>query len=245
LALPICAGVPLPLDNWKGWLLLLGLAAYDAGILLAMRAVIVPSRWGYTLTFMLLFVSPLPLLFAARAAEHRYPWDVLDPSRQSWAFMFGGLALAGLVTTCARSWVTVKREVVQEYERGWWLGVSALIGLALTVAFRWHEAGAYDLLRYDSITKLVFDLVCFFLLATLTVFAGWPVMIGPQIMPARRHRISIKGIVAALLVIWLATVVYDAFIPPDKSYMHHQSPTTAAKMAHEGDPLAANACRRS
>ena len=245
--------MPLPLSSWQGALITLGLAAYAAFMIWLLRRLIIHHRAWWTFFVSLVFVSPLSVAIVAWAFEHRAPWQLLDLNRQSWALMFGDVALAALLGYCAKAWEAMPLDAQVRYKRGvpsrpghsWrpnWLLISLLWGLLLAGAFRWSESGVYDLDRFMSYTKLIHDLVSYVVLATMVIFAAYPVL---------RRRLSevsfwrsalIKTMVLALLAVWVLGGVHDAKHGLNPAFLHPKMPTAEQFDPHPTDVLARNAC---
>jgi hypothetical protein len=229
----LCPEVPLPLGTATGWLDVAFLVAMAAVGITGISALVRRGRSIWVLAI-LIVLSPVSLMLATVAWLGR--WSALaDSGRWGVSLLVGDVALAGLVASGAVWWRRLPRPADRPawFDRGWWLAVSALLGVALAAAFRWHEAGAYSLYGYDSASKLWHDLVIYPVLATLVTYVFWPMVItGPG-----------REAAVALLIVWVATAAMDNIHPLDPARLHPQIPAGLfVQVAGDAGPvtLAAN-----
>jgi hypothetical protein len=186
-----------------------------------------------------------PVIVAAWALEGRPPWQLMDPAKQSWSFMLE-LGLAALLGVCAHGWRGLQPSVRARYHKKRWLALCIVLGTGMAMLFHIHEESAYDLLRYYSIPKLIHDLVTYVVMATMVIYAAWPVLRhGSRKVPQRRVNLPVRSTVAVLLALWVAAAVHDAVRPPNPAFLHVKHPSVAelGQPTPARDPLAASACK--
>lgn len=254
IAQTVCLRMPLPLASWQDGLITAGLAAYIGTMIWWLRRLVIHHRPWWAFLVSLVFVSPLPVTIIAWAVEGRAPWTLLNFDRQSWALLFGDAALAALIGWCAHAWKFLPLDMQVHYKRGapsrpghsWrpnWLLISLFWGILLAAAFRWSESGVYDLDRFMSYTKLFHDLVSYIVLATMVIFAAWPVLRRRLTTVSIWHDMIAKLMVLVLLGIWVLGGVHDARHGLDPAFLHPKRPTAEQFDPKPTDVLARNACK--
>lgn len=147
------------------------------------------------------------------------PGGMFSPKTQSWAFLFGDgvglpVALGAAGMSSSLDWVSGHREP--------WLVVSAIVGIAASITFRFMDVKAYTKLGHEdrlrTPTKLWHDGVVYSSLVTLLVYFG---------VPAVWHDFSGYGWIVALgFIFWLVMCVADMFRKPDPVNMHPRKQDT-------------------
>ncbi len=119
----------------------------------------------------MLFASTVPMVLTQMLIEHRPP--ALDPSRQSWAFLFGDaffLPLAGAMIAL------MARYNDSSFVFKWWWQVTAVIcGLIVGIGFRLMDKPNYSMLQYNSPSKIVHEFISFPVLASVLIW-GIPLL---------------------------------------------------------------------
>lgn len=102
-----------------------------------------------------LCASVLPMLLLALAMERRSLAGIADPARQSWAFLFGDtLFLPFMAAMLALGWRRLDQMGAHWYNAWWWVGLSALAGLVVGIAFHAMERANFESMAFNSPTKL-------------------------------------------------------------------------------------------
>lgn len=150
-----------------------------------------------------LFVSPILLTFLAVAVEGRTLSELFDPSKQSWAFMFGdSLALTAAAAIAALAWPRIPQR--SWFAGWWWVDISALVGLAAGIRFHLADSTGYRAvgagLLLDSPTKIAHDLV------TYPVLFGALLCVG---LPLLRYRSWHTWAFLLCILVWVGLGVAD------------------------------------
>jgi hypothetical protein len=242
---PICLEYPLPIASTQGILSSLGILVYDGALIWVLSHLIRKCRPWLTFWVALVFVSPTPVAVAAWIAEGRAPWTMFSLSQQSWAFMFGDVALAALLGVCAKAWSGLPLMAAARYRRPGWLARSVMIGAVLAALFHAHEGTVYDILRYYSYPKLIHDLVSYVVLASMVIYAAWPVLRFGQRKSAGHKRMPARLLVLLLLAVWAGGGVQDARHSLNPAYLHRPHPSVAEYSGYTDrhDPIAARVCQ--
>lgn len=145
-------------------------AVYAVVIWIFIHAAI--NRGPWVTVVAMLFASTVPMILTQMLIEHRPP--ALDPSRQSWSFLFGDaiiLPLAGAMIAL------MARHNGSSFVFHWWWQVTAVIcGLIVGFGFRLMDKPNYDLAQYNSPSKIVHEFVSFPVLASVLVW-GLPLLV--------------------------------------------------------------------
>lgn len=169
--------------------------------------------------------SPLPLLFVAWRLEQRDIRHLVDPTIQSWAFLFGdfvflpfmgamlALAWRRLLVDCEiagyhnltaggpSEFTRMPAPVTPWYAKRWWLALTLVIGFGAGLIFHWVDGVNYTELARNSPAKLLHDI------GSYSVLFG-ALLYGLAVLFVRAGR---KLALVALLgfALWFGAVVAD------------------------------------
>lgn len=148
--------------------------------------------------------SPVPMLFVAVVMERREIRQLLDPSVQSWAFLFGDtLFLPFAVAMLALAWRRLPRtEGTSWYltKRRW--ATTLMWGFAAGIIAHIREDMFYSDLALNSPTKLLHDICAYAVLVGAVIYGLWPALS----VKASRQR-ALVALCGVLL--WFGAVYVD------------------------------------
>lgn len=160
--------------------------AFNTTMLLAVAVVVglgvaLLSSGSILIGLVPIIVSPATMLYLRLTMEEGRPAGLLNPGKQSWAFLYGDMLMLPIVfISMALGW----RRLADEqgfHMQFWWFLVSVAAGCIIAAVWRYSEVQTYKRLggkdRLDSPTKLWHDYVVYGSLGTLLVFGGLPVVI--------------------------------------------------------------------
>ncbi len=195
------------------------LACFAIAVLL--YGAITTAGWSghYWLVLVLaLLASPGLMTFAAVVIERRQLGVILDLKHQSWAFMFGDLALAALLAIASSQW---PRQNIGRglFDTHWWWLVGLAAGVTLAVAFHFFldksnyvAAGAID--QLSAPTKLIHDEIAYFVLAGSLVYLAVPVLVYGDWASWAPY------VIVACFLIWIGGGVHDTKANLDPHFLH-------------------------
>lgn len=162
-----------------------------------------------------LLASPLLLLILRRWFEGGHPTGLLHPRTQSWAFLFGVIAIAVAFGIAAYGHQSVPAD--SRFHTTWYWLVCVLIGMVAGATFHYGmELKAYAEARHGaalaSPTKLAHDFVSYPLLLGGLLYVWIPVLV---------YQFRWTGAsVLACVVVWAAMIIRDALHPPEPANLH-------------------------
>lgn len=182
--------------------------------------------WHVTKVVFFTYLINLPLV-ATTAWEGRDMAEWINPHRQAPALLFGDwMVVPLLMVLCALIWQRLPTDVGW-LRSPWLLLVPMSLGWVAAVAFRIHEAGAYDPLRFWSAGKLAHDFVstpgiaALLAFAIAMMFAGLRYLRRPQPTtnrPSRGLPWLVLGVFVALM--GFAWLIWLGFIGLDATWLH-------------------------
>lgn len=162
-----------------------------------------------------LFVSPGMPVYVTYVARKRSPWDVLNPRKQSWAFMFGDtLCVAPALSVAAAAWGL---GLVPDFARTkwWWvamIGLGIVASIVLTKADRKRYEENDALAAYERPDKIFHDKVVVRVLISSLLVLAFPLLFVWTIY---------TSIIVGLLAGWAVLIVIDdkfRFVDPKWQY---------------------------
>lgn len=187
------------------------------GWLVLLWALLVWQRTNpLALVFVALSASPLLLLALRVTLEDGQPTGLFNPSRASWAFLFGDVVWLPLaMAACAYG----QRNLPDSgwHHTSWWLPLCVLLGLGAGLAFHFlMDQPAYVQAGWGqalySPTKVAHDFVSYPLLFGGLAWLGVPVLV---------HDFKWAGAVGLVgVLLWGAMGARDATHPPKPENLH-------------------------
>lgn len=189
------------------------------GWLVLLWALVVWQRTNpLALVLVALAASPLLLLALRVTLECGKPPGLFDPSRASWAFLFGDVLWLPLaMAACAYG----QRNLPEQgwFRDWWWLPLCILLGIGAGLAFHFlMDQPAYVQAGWGqalySPTKVAHDFVSYPLLLGALAWLGVPVLV---------HDFRWTGAIALVgVLLWGAMDARDATRPPRPQELHPQ-----------------------
>jgi len=196
--------------------LVLAMLLYGALVFTLITRSALRGRWLLTMIGVWL-ASAIPLALLATFVEQRSLRPLIGGS---WALTFGDpMVLPALFALAALAWRRLT-DTNAWYRRTWhgvsiWLVVSIVIGCALAAYFHHTQALVYDVLRFNSLTKLLHDFVSYPVLWSAGIFLVVPVLLN------RRKVGNWLWWLVLLMVILMAVVLWHETAFPLSVALYH------------------------
>lgn len=178
----------------------------------------VESGQGFTVWLLVGLLSIVLTALIGSRVQSRPPWRILNPKKQSWAFMFGDPFLLGtMLWVSADAW---SKGLIPSFAREtWWqftmtaVGVSAGLVMSTVDRRRYERCGA--LAAYEMLDKIFHDKV-----VVLVLFSTLLVNVVPLLWIWSVHAI----LALALLAGYVALLVIDEWRNVDPLWQYNLSP---------------------
>jgi hypothetical protein len=164
--------------------------------------------------------SAIPLALLATLVEQRSLRPLIGGS---WALTFGDpMVLPALFALAALAWRRLT-DLNVWYRRTWhgvsiWLVASIILGCALAAYFHHTQALVYDVLRYNSLTKLLHDFVSYPVLWSAGIFLVVPVLLNP-----RKVGKWLWVLVLLMVLLMVAVLAHETLYPLSTALYHPQA----------------------